>query len=294
MLPIIASVSGGKDSTAMCLHLKEQGLEYRAVFMDTGWETQAVYDYIDNELPNIIGEVTTIRATIDLPDDLEQIAQHFEDKIGRYSAMVRRVIKYNTFPSRVARWCTDEVKMKPFKAFIDALDEDVLNAVGVRAEESSARARLPEYEYSKKLSCEVWRPILSWSLQDVIDIHHRHNAVPCLQYFNGASRVGCHPCVFARKAELRMIAEQDPGRVALLRDLEAVVNDLKAKKGKPSAAWFMAKTGRTGDCWPIDKVMDWARTARGRPAQYELFNAPASDTGCVRWGMCDLATNGGR
>jgi 3'-phosphoadenosine 5'-phosphosulfate sulfotransferase (PAPS reductase)/FAD synthetase len=58
VLPIIASVSGGKDSTAMCLHLKEQGLEYRAVFMDTGWETQAVYDYIDNDLPNIIGDVT--------------------------------------------------------------------------------------------------------------------------------------------------------------------------------------------------------------------------------------------
>jgi len=109
MLPIIASVSGGKDSTAMCLHLKEQGLDYRAVFMDTGWETQELYTYIDEVLPGIIGEVITIRATIDLPDDLEPIAQHFEDKIGRYSPMVRRVIKYSTFPSRMARWCTDEV-----------------------------------------------------------------------------------------------------------------------------------------------------------------------------------------
>jgi len=291
MLPIIASVSGGKDSTAMCLHLKEQGLNYRAVFMDTGWETQELYTYIDEVLPGIIGPIITIRATIDLPDDLEPIAKHFEDKMGRYSAMVRRVIKYSTFPSRMARWCTDEVKMKPMKQFIDHLEEDILNTVGVRAEESSARAKLPEYEYSQKLGCDVWRPILRWSLQEVIDIHHRHKVVPCSQYFKGASRVGCHPCVFARKAELRMIGEQDPARVALLRELEDVVNDLKAKKGKPPSAWFMAKTGRTGDCWPIDKVIDWAMTAQGRPAQYELFAAPSSDTGCVRWGMCDLSTD---
>jgi 3'-phosphoadenosine 5'-phosphosulfate sulfotransferase (PAPS reductase)/FAD synthetase len=293
MLPVVASVSGGKDSTAMCLHLKEQEIEYSAVFMDTGWETQQVYDYIENHLPGIIGNITTIRAQIDLPDDLENIAVYFEDKIGRYSAMVRRVLLYSTFPSRRARWCTDELKMKPMRSHIDAISSDVLNAVGVRAQESSARSKLPEYEYSQKLGCDVWRPILRWSLQDVIDIHHRHGAAPCSQYFNGASRVGCHPCVFARKAELRMMAEQDPSRVELLRELERVVNDLKAKKNKPSAAWFMARTGRTGDFWPIDRVIDWAMTARNRPAQYELFNTPAADTGCVRWGMCDMSTNGG-
>lgn len=37
--PIVASVSGGKDSTAMCLWLQEQGLEFTPVFLDTGWES---------------------------------------------------------------------------------------------------------------------------------------------------------------------------------------------------------------------------------------------------------------
>mgnify|MGYP005834036721 CR=1 FL=1 len=35
---VIASVSGGKDSTAMCLNLQELGIPFRPVFMDTGVE----------------------------------------------------------------------------------------------------------------------------------------------------------------------------------------------------------------------------------------------------------------
>lgn len=33
---VIASVSGGKDSAAMMLHLREQEIPFRAVFFDTG------------------------------------------------------------------------------------------------------------------------------------------------------------------------------------------------------------------------------------------------------------------
>ena len=38
---VVASVSGGKDSTAMVLHLRDLGVDFRAVFMDTGWEHPA-------------------------------------------------------------------------------------------------------------------------------------------------------------------------------------------------------------------------------------------------------------
>ena len=34
---LVVSVSGGKDSTATCLHLKELGIPYQAIFFDTGW-----------------------------------------------------------------------------------------------------------------------------------------------------------------------------------------------------------------------------------------------------------------
>ena len=46
-LPIIASVSGGKDSTAMLLALREADIPFRAVFADTGWEAPETYAYLD-------------------------------------------------------------------------------------------------------------------------------------------------------------------------------------------------------------------------------------------------------
>jgi tRNA(Ile)-lysidine synthase TilS/MesJ len=35
---VVVSVSGGKDSASMCLLLKELGIPFEMVFMDTGWE----------------------------------------------------------------------------------------------------------------------------------------------------------------------------------------------------------------------------------------------------------------
>lgn len=46
-LYVVASVSGGKDSTALLLALREAGIEHSAVFADTGWEHPAVYEYLD-------------------------------------------------------------------------------------------------------------------------------------------------------------------------------------------------------------------------------------------------------
>lgn len=36
--PLVANVSGGKDSTAMALFLIDQGVDFEPVFCDTGWE----------------------------------------------------------------------------------------------------------------------------------------------------------------------------------------------------------------------------------------------------------------
>jgi hypothetical protein len=50
---VVASISGGKDSAAMSLHLRERGIEHRRVFMDTGWEAGETYDYLRGELTRV-------------------------------------------------------------------------------------------------------------------------------------------------------------------------------------------------------------------------------------------------
>lgn len=278
---VIASLSGGKDSTALCLWLKENGIPFRAVFMDTGWEADETYAYLRETLPAFVGEITWIRA-----------ARQMEE-LCLYKAM---------FPTRMVRWCTELLKIKPMQAYLSGVDEEVVGAVGIRHAESKARARMPEWEWSGAFDCETWRPLIHWTEQDVIDTHTRHGCPPNPLYLKGAQRVGCWPCIYARKAEIRFIADNDPARIDRLRVLEERVaaahlekvqtrGDEYRPEGRP--AWFQPPSadaeGRYPS-WPIDKVIQWSRTSRGG-RQFELFAAPESEAGCMRWGLCE--TSGG-
>lgn len=258
---VIASISGGKDSAAMSLWLTEQGIDHDRVFLDTGWEHPSTYEYIRGPLAKAIGPIVELRNEL----SMEELAK-----------------KYRGFPGRMVRWCTGELKVKPFARYIARLQDagqEFVDAVGIRAAESRARSKLPEWEWSDALDCEIWRPLIRWSEDDVIAIHRRHGLRPNPLYLKGAERVGCWPCVFARKSEVRFMADTDPGRVEEIAALEREVSEVA---GSPRT-WFRDRTGKP---WPIHDVVRWSRTSRGGK-QHELFEASPHEAGCVRWGLCD-------
>lgn len=276
---VVASVSGGKDSAAMSLHLRELGIEHDRVFADTGWEADETIAYVRDVLPRVIGPIAWVRAD-------RQMEEICLDK-----AM---------FPSKRRRWCTELLKVVPIREFMRGLGEDarIVSVVGIRAEESEARARYPEWEPHPPgmsgLDVETWRPLLAWPFADVVAIHKRHGLAPNPLYLWGAERVGCWPCVYARKSEIELIARRDPERIRRLRVLEQRVGALAAERYEPimgAPAWFQSQKEDADGRYPmvpIDDVVEWARTARGG-VQFELF-APPEDDGCMRWGLCETAT----
>ncbi len=109
---VVASISGGKDSAAMSLHLMELGIEHQRVFMDTGWEAEKTYAYLRGPLTEKLGPIEEIRHELDMP------------------GLIR---KKGMFPSRLGRFCTQWLKMKPIAQYLKDLDEEPINTVGIRA-----------------------------------------------------------------------------------------------------------------------------------------------------------------
>lgn len=305
----VVSCSGGKDSAAAALHLRELGIPFDLVFLDTGWEAAETYTYIRGPLTAALGPITEIRGEL----QMEQLIE-----------------KKGMFPSRVRRYCTEELKVFPMVKYLRArLDagEQLVNVIGIRHEESAARAHALEWETSGTFGCDVWAPLVRWTLADVVAIHQRHGLAPNPLYLKGASRVGCWPCIFARKDELRLISERDPERIARIAAIEtsvaSVASVASVRHRRDQAAWkvkpdpeppvedeakhrrwerkrdrltndFSAPTFfQTNDArtvWmPIAEVVRWSKTEHGGK-QFPLFGATRNDTGCMRWGLCEGVT----
>lgn len=270
---VVASVSGGKDSAALSLWLTEQGIEHQRIFCDTGWEHKATYEYLRGPLAEKIGPIVWLDPPL---------------------KMVPLIISRGTFPKGHQRFCTQQLKVFPVQRYLRGLQdagEEVINAVGIRAAESESRSKMLEWEWQDGFDCEVWRPLIRWTEQDVIDIHTRHGLRPNPLYLKGANRVGCWPCIYARKEDIRMLADTDPERIEEIRALEAQVTQAAAERfaargeEAPVLSWFKAKDS-LGGSWPIDKAVEWSRTSRGG-RQFELFAAAPHEQGCVRWGLCE-------
>lgn len=252
-------VSGGKDSAATLLWmLHDSGYDrstIRASFTDTGNEhplTLAYVEYLSREV---------------FPIEVLHPTKSF---LELAKAKQR-------FPSARARFCTTFLKMEPSRLhvqqWLEAGDEVLLHA-GVRRDESDARKGLAMQAYDPYYDCDVLRPIIDWNTEQVFAYLEKHGVRRNPLYEMGMERVGCYPCIFSRKSEVRVIAEHFPERIDELRGWEKAVAEVSSR----GAATFFApskvprmqrsgeyttKDGNTVYLAMIDDVVRWSRTDKG-------------------------------
>jgi 3'-phosphoadenosine 5'-phosphosulfate sulfotransferase (PAPS reductase)/FAD synthetase len=115
----IVALSGGKDSTAMALRLAEsEPRDYSYVVTPTGQELPEMQEHW-KRLSCLLG-----RKLVKLQGP----------------TMEELVMKWNALPNWRMRWCTKEIKIKPFMSYVSAMVPAVVY-IGLRADEVGEDAR---------------------------------------------------------------------------------------------------------------------------------------------------------
>lgn len=280
--PCVVSFSGGKDSVATWLYLTRELClpNIVCVFADTGHEAEQTYAYLDLlerehglSLVRVQGQISQLMKT----KKPEWVPQSWLDD-DLPLTMERLCVWKRRFPSATHRFCTTELKLVPLRRYVEQYPDCVMVS-GVRAEESPRRANLATWAYDDFMSRDRWLPIHGWSHRQVFGIHN-WNGVPVNPlYLQGCSRVGCWPCIHARKSELASIALRHPECFERLTAMERHAAQLC---GKPIMTFFSrdktaleyrshvdAATGlRVADA---EDVLRWALGAASQYPQDSMF-----------------------
>lgn len=116
----VLGISGGKDSAALAIYLKEKypAMDIQFYTCDTGKELEETYQLIRN-LEIYLG------IKIELLQGAEKSS---EDPFDHFLKM------YGGFlPSSNARWCTKKLKLEPFEKYVG--EDPVISYVGIRGDE---------------------------------------------------------------------------------------------------------------------------------------------------------------
>lgn len=314
----IVSMSGGKDSTATaCVAIVQEVENPLYVFADTGNEHPETYAYIDY-LESALGiKIQRLKAdfSLEIERKRNRLSEFLENEEAREKSgwtinTIERALTVliptgnpfldlclwkGRFPSTNARFCTQELKVKPIfeQVFIPLLDqgEMVLSWQGVRRDESLARRYLPECD-------EVggglfnYRPILKWSVESVFEAHRYMGVKPNPLYTQGCSRVGCMPCINCGKDELAEIALRFPEEVARVREWEMLVSF--ASRRQASTFFPVVKDPTvlsddiiTPETHGIDRMVQWAQTERGG-RKLSLITLSQDPKACKSaYGLCE-------
>ena len=177
----ILNLSGGKDSTALAVVMRDKVPEMEYVFCDTQKELPETYEYL-----------ARIEAFLGKPVVRLNADRGFDHWLEIYGGLL---------PSGQARWCTRKLKLEPFEAYVGS--DLVTSYVAIRADEDRSGY------VSTKSNIQAIFPFKDMGIQkaDVFRILEESGlGVP--KYYEWRSRSGCYFCFFQRRNEWAGLKER--------------------------------------------------------------------------------------
>jgi hypothetical protein len=181
----ILALSGGKDSAALAVYMRNKypELELEYVFTDSGCELPETYDYL-----NRIRAVLNIEITVIKPE------KNFDFWLQYYGGVL---------PSPQNRWCTRQLKLRPFEAFLG--NDRTYSYVAIRADENREGYR------NTKGNIIPRHPFVDdgMVLEDVIEILNS-SGLGLPEYYGWRKRSGCYFCFYQTDDEWRGLRKNHP------------------------------------------------------------------------------------
>lgn len=262
---IVINSSAGKDSQAMLDYVTELARAACAegriivVHADLGRvEWKGTKELFERQAAHY-GHRTTVVSRIGGVSPGRGKSRHFRPLDGRedaltyergeeYGDILDYVARRGKWPDAGNRWCTADFKTAPVRRLLTALAKQtrmetgkkqprILNCLGMRAQESPKRQKMPAFELEKEATSSAkhvdrWLPIHDWTVGDVW-ARIKASGVPHHGAYDlGMPRLSCAFCVLATKSALMVAGKHNP---ELLADYVAVerLTGHKFRQGMP-------------------------------------------------------------
>jgi 3'-phosphoadenosine 5'-phosphosulfate sulfotransferase (PAPS reductase)/FAD synthetase len=190
----ILSLSGGKDSAALAVYLRDRVPDMEYIFHDSDKELPETYEYL-GRLEAILGRPIVKTSPVDT----------FDHWLAVFGGML---------PSNHRRWCTKMLKLKPFENYVG--DDPVINYVGLRADEKRTGY------ISTKSNITAVYPFIEDGLvrADIMRILEDSGlGLPPYMAW-GRTRSGCFFCFYQQKIEWVRLYEMHPDLFELAQGYE--------------------------------------------------------------------------
>jgi 3'-phosphoadenosine 5'-phosphosulfate sulfotransferase (PAPS reductase)/FAD synthetase len=180
----ICGISGGKDSSALAVYLRERVPEMEYFFCDTGAELPETYEYLD-------------RLEVALGKPIARLNPR--KGFDHWFEVFRGAL-----PSPQMRWCTKKMKIEPLEEWIG--DSPAISYVAIRSDEASRKG----YVSTKPNITTIFPFIEDGIDKDGVMRILDEAGVGLPSYYEWRTRSGCYFCFYQRKAEWVGLAERHP------------------------------------------------------------------------------------